>query len=205
LLTADRPEVYITAGWGLRKLAVSETLPAVVRYLETELGMRPAAEGGSRRKQQPVDIIDHQFSQLNQFLGRQKYQPADAVLREFVPRMHKPVGQESRAAAIWALGLIHEGKPEATLVKAVTERLDDSRSRPPEDFRVRSMSAVALARMGAKDALPIMRAYNLHKKPSDDPINNACGWAIAQLTGEPLLAPDTIRKVQRDWFLGPNR
>src|SRR3981081_4194523 len=29
LLPADRPEVFITAAWALRKLAVAETLPAI--------------------------------------------------------------------------------------------------------------------------------------------------------------------------------
>src|SRR5262249_13075456 len=37
LLEAHRPEVFVTAAWGLRKLAVSETLPAVLRHVRKEL------------------------------------------------------------------------------------------------------------------------------------------------------------------------
>ena len=42
-------------------------------------------------------------------------------------------------------------------------------------------------------------------QPSFDPVNNACGWAIEQLTGEVMAAPKTIERVQRDWFLTPYR
>ena len=38
LLTADRPEAFVAAAWGLRALAVPATLPAVSKHVETELG-----------------------------------------------------------------------------------------------------------------------------------------------------------------------
>ena len=86
--------------------------------------------GSGRRK-----LSDHQLSQLNQLLGRLKYRPADAVLRSFVPRMERPrqdlVCPEARAAAIWALGLIHEGSADPALVDALQGRLNDAMSLPP--------------------------------------------------------------------------
>src|SRR5439155_22139904 len=33
LLTFDRPEVYVAAAWGLRKLAIPETLPDVTKHV----------------------------------------------------------------------------------------------------------------------------------------------------------------------------
>ena len=86
------------------------------------------------------EFRDNQLSQLNQFLGRRKHGPADAVLRPFIPK-NSGMGPESRSAAIWALGLIHEGKPEPALVSALQARLNDVfPMKPPETTRVRRTS-----------------------------------------------------------------
>ena len=150
--------------------------------------------------------FDHQLSQLNQLLGQQRFGPAEAVLRQFIPRM---VGSatcaESRAAAIWALGWIREGKPDPALTTALAERLTDDRILPPgpEDTRVRRMAALALGRMKAKEALRSLRRYCPVQEPSDSTIRNACGWAIEQITGAVMAPPKLIHKVQRDSFLTP--
>jgi HEAT repeat protein len=201
LLHSPRPEVFVTAAWGLRRLAVPETLPAVVRYLETGLRRQRAA---AEFPDAAYDWYDHQLSQLNQFVGIQKYGPADAILRGFVPRMARGMSPECRAAAIWALGLIHEGKPDPSLVTAVEMRLNDEPPMiPSEDLRVRRMAAITLARLDAKQTLPSLRRSFPAGKPSLDPVNNACGWAIEQLTGERMPAPTPIRKLQSDGFLTP--
>jgi HEAT repeat protein len=206
LLTSDRQEVAITAAWGLRRLAVADTLPAVLRHVETQQRRLRALAADPRNA---TALFDHQLSQLNQFLGRQKYAPAEPVLREFIPRMEPPlqapVGSECRAAAIWALGLIDEGKADPALTAALEGRLNDISSLPPEEDRVRRMSAIALGRLGAMAALPSLRKHYQSQEPSLEPVNNACGWAIARLTGEAVPAPKPVRKMQRDWFLTPDR
>jgi HEAT repeat protein len=206
LLTNGRPEVYITAAWGLRRLDVPETLPGVLSHVESgQRRLRAAAE----HPDDTAVLLDHQLSQLNQLLGRQKYQPADAALQAFIPRMpgpmHPPVGLESRAAAIWALGLLREAKPDAGVAAALEERLNDIATMPPEDNRVRWMCAITLGRTKAKDALDSLRAYCPTFEPTPSPVNNACGWAIEQLTGETMPAPKAMRKMQRDWFLVPDK
>jgi HEAT repeat protein len=199
LLVFDRPEVFITAAWGLRKLAIPATLPAVVQYIQAEKGNKIA------RKNAPIDWIDHQISQLNQFIGQQQYQAADSLLRQQLPpRGQQPALPESRAAAVWALGILHKGKPDPALAKILEERLNDYRSIPPEFPQVRLMSAITLARMEAREALTSIRKY-YHGKPADDPVNNACGWAIARLTGEAMPPPETVRRLQTEWFLVPAR
>jgi HEAT repeat protein len=204
LLEFERPEVFVSAAWGLRKLAVPESLPAVRAYVEAEYQRRMAGHDLPNRPRVSGEMIDHQLSQLNQFLGRQKYAPADAVLRRFIPRAGDRLGPESRAAAIWALGLLHEGQEVAAFVAPLEERLQDVRSIPPEFPQVRRMSAVTLGRTKAKEAVPTLRSFYFARKPSDDQVNNACGWALERLTGEPVPAPETIRKTQRDWFLVPH-
>jgi hypothetical protein len=203
LLTFDRPEVFVTAAWGLRHLAVPETLPRVLAHVEAALAGRFIPSGPD--KSLHFESRDHQLSQLNQLLGKQKYATADAALRQFIPKMGKPVGPESRAAAIWALGLIHEGKTVSDLAAALEARLNDLSSIPPEDIRVAMMSAITLGRMKAKEALPSLRTHYRDRKPSPDPINNASGWAIEQITGEIMPAPEPIKKAQREWFLVPER
>jgi HEAT repeat protein len=112
---------------------------------------------------------------------------------------------ECRAAAIWALGMILEGKPDNAIVEELEERLNDNGPVPPEDFRVRWMCAVALARMKAKETLPSLRQYCKEFKPNSDPFNNACGWAIEQLTGEKMPPPVNPIRYQINWFLVPDK
>src|SRR5579859_4984324 len=44
----------------------------------------------------------------------------------FVKILFTTLGPESRAAAIWALGLIHKGKPDANLAAALERRFEPS-------------------------------------------------------------------------------
>lgn len=208
LLSSDRPEVCVTAAWGLRRLAVPETLPDVTTYVEAAQKRARAARNPPGPNEVSIEVLDHQLSQLNQLLGDLKHGPADAVLRQFLPRMEPPMRPvacpESRAAAVCALGRIHQGNPEGALATALEGRLNDTARLPPEDDRVRSMCAVALGRMKATACLPSLRTGFPSHEPSFDPVNNACGWAIEQIAGEAVPPPRTIEKVANDWFLVPN-
>src|SRR5262249_32088002 len=156
------------------------------------------------RKGFAFEMTDYQLSQLNQFLGEQKYAESDAVLRRFFPRRGGPQGlawPESRSAAIWASGLIHSGKPDAALTVALEERLNDVTSLPIEDERVRRMAAISLGRSIALEGLPSLHKRCRDHAPPTNQVEAACHWAIEQLTGEAMLPPRTIRKMERDWFL----
>jgi HEAT repeat protein len=205
LLRFDRPEVSVTAAWGLRKLAARDTLPGVVSFVREQLE-RPLQKEKAPSKTESVAarINDHRLSQLHQLLGQQKYQPAETVLRGFIPKsMNDVTGPESRAAAIWALGVIYEGTTVPALATLLEERLNDQDRKSPEDTRVRQMCAITLGRIKAKEALPSLRKNCPNQEPSENSVNNACGWAIAQITGEAMPAVKIIRKMQRDWFLTP--
>jgi HEAT repeat protein len=206
LLKFDRPEVYITAAWGLRKLAVPKTLAGVLSYVKAK---QKQLRAGAGAPDYTFVLFDHQLSQLNQFLGEQKYKPAGKVLPAFIPRMEKPMMAnlcpESRAAAIWALGLIHKGEEVAALVTALEGRLKDPSNMPPEVPQVRSMSAISLGRMKSRTALNTLRDHYPDRKPSFDPVNNACGWAIEQITKKGMPRPETIEIKQRIGFLTPDK
>jgi len=199
LLTFDRPEVCVAAAWGLRRLAVPETLPTALKHFELvhRLMRGPGVTHALR------EGWDFQLSQMAQFMGQSRYQPADGSLRQEVPRprFRKPgadepsAGEETRAASIWALGLIHEGKPDPSLVRQLEERLKDSGRPfiPPEDYRVRWMSAITLGRMNSKDSLPTLRRYQATAaEPTINPVAHACSWTIHHLTGEAPPPPGSI-------------
>jgi HEAT repeat protein len=197
LLRFERPEVFVAAAWGLRKLAVPATLAAqlaeIERRWQRSLKFDPDA---------PRAMIDEQVAQLAQSLGRAKYAPAAPVLARFIPKQGN-IGHNSRAAAIWALGLIRQTTPDADLVAGLIDRLSDDSTVVPEDLGVRSMCAVALGRMRAAEAVDALRKY-YPRALSAEVFPNSCGWALAQLTGEKLPTSGTVEVVQKGWFLEPN-
>jgi HEAT repeat protein len=196
LLRFERPEVFVAAASGLRKLAVPETLAAQLAEIDRrwERSLKPDPNA-------PRAAIDLAVSQLAQSLGRARHAPATAVLARFIPKQGN-IGPESRAAAIWALGLIHEKAPPERLVEGLLDRLTDDGTVVPEDLRVRRMCAVALGRMKLAEAVDSLRKY-YPRKLTAEPFPNACGWALEQITGEKLSASGTVEVVQKGWFLEP--
>jgi hypothetical protein len=197
LLEFGRPEVNITAGWGLRRLAVPATLPRIVEHVEKHYKKSAAAKFSNP----DVVAVEHRLSQLNQLLGAQKYQPADRVLRLFVPK--QPL-VEARAAAVWSLGLLHEGKDDKALGTQLEERLNDGGSIPPEDPRVCLMSAITIGRLRAKHTLPSLEKHCPSGQLSRSAIPNACAWAMAQINGTPLPEPRTIPVTDLGWTFVPH-
>jgi HEAT repeat protein len=197
LLPHPRGEVFLNAAWGLRKLAVPESLPGVVRYINKE-------ESSPSRKDELFVLTDHQLSQLHQLLGQQRYKLADSALRRYVPRRPNEVWPEARASAIWALGMIYEGKQPAGVVQILEARLNDTMQLPVEDDRIRRMAAISLGRLQARSALPSLEKNSFDRQPPTDSVQTACQWAIERLTGEPPVPPKVIQRMDRDWFLVPN-
>jgi len=194
LLEFERPEVFVTAAWGLRRLAVPSTLDAMLDKARRETE-KTKARGGAEYE------VEWQISQLFEAFGQMDYAPSEPLLREHVPKS-VPFGLESRAAAIWALGHLHAGKPEPELAKLLLGRLSDVDSMFPEDERVRQMSAVSLGRMRAEEALATLRRFS-QPDTVTDPVGYACAWAIHEITGEPIPEPPVQEVPRLGWFLEP--
>jgi hypothetical protein len=205
LLGHDRPEAFVAVGWALRKLAVPDVAPAVLTYFEDQY--RQLADPSSPATRRSAGgALDRQLSHLAQFLGQLRHRPADGLFRRMAPKadqMANPAGPEARAAAVWALGLLHEGKPVPELAAVLVGRLTAVRPFDIEDDRVRRMAAVTLGRMKAVDTLTSLREFYRPGVPSLNPVNGACGWAIEQMTGERMAPPGVVEVVERDWFLAP--
>ena len=211
LLGADRPEAFVAAAWGLRQLAAEDTLPPVLDFLSQQHARLLKSGPTAGRRGIAPEAIDQQLSQLVQLLGQSRHRPANDRLRAILPRLvpgqpgnppQTPVGVETRAAVTWALGMIHEGKTDAGLSKALQERLNDLPMGPMggEDDRVRQMAAISLGKIKAADALPSLRKY-FTAKPTLYGVDLACGWAISRITGEPMPPPGIFRVPQLPWFL----
>ena len=190
-LTDDRPEVAIASAWALRVLAVPETFPKVLEHFE-----RHTVKG------EPPAWRDRQLGHLAQLMGQSRYAPGDAALRAVVPP-RVPAGLQTRASACWALGLLHEGKPVPEVAAPLAGRVAAVNPFDVEHELIRGMSAVSLGRMKAVGQLPTLRRFYTDGKPSFNPVSNACGWAIEQVTGEKYPAPGTFEFPQRSWFLVP--
>jgi HEAT repeat protein len=197
LLRFERPEVFVAAAWGLRKLAVPETLPEQLREIE-----RRWQRSQKLAANEPRGMIDLQVAQLAQSLGQSRYSPAAPLLARFVPKQWN-MGPESRAAAIWALGLMPSEARPAGLVRELIGRLTDESVLMAEDLGVRRMCAVALGRMKVAEAVESLRKY-YPRRLSTEPFPNACGWGLQQITGEMLPTSGTAEVVQRGWFLEAN-
>jgi HEAT repeat protein len=207
ILSVDRGETMVAAAWAVRKLDVADSLPAVLAYsrsLATSLKDRGLVAG--RKAVQPEDMDAH-LCQLIQFLGKHRHRPSEPLLRELVPPTFRgsptPAGAESRSAAVWALGKMHEGVVNTALSRLFIGRLNANNPGDVEDNRVRAMCAIALGRMKDKSAVETLRKYFVDTRPALDRVNNSCGWALEQITGEKMEAPAVVEAFDLDWFLKP--
>jgi hypothetical protein len=181
-------------------LVVTKTLAPALEYVRrTREQLKNQQYVGHRTS---LDAFEVQLAQLCQLLGKARYRPADELLQAMVERLRntgQPVylGEETRAAAVWALGWLHEGKPLADLVAVLVDRLTDLGriGRGDEDPRVRRLCAVSLGRMRARETLPVLERYYTAKRATAEPVNNACGWAIEQITGVKMSPPAKPVKV----------
>lgn len=193
LLRHSRPEVFVSAAWGLKKLSVSDLLDPMLdeaQRIAEEIASGPAPFEASLA-----------LAHLLEAMGAMGHRPAEPFLRTFIPKS-VPHTVDVRSAAIWSLGFLAEDPPDPQLVEQLEDRLADAASVPPEYFEVRAMAAVSLGRMGAESALPTLREFN-PPDGTDSELGRSCGWAIEQLTGEPLGPPRPQTRQLRRWFLTP--
>lgn len=194
LLGAARPEVHVAAAWGLCQLAVPSSVEPIFKVLQEKTEACLAGK-------YPQERIGDQLALLAQAIGVLKFTPADELLQKYI-RKGGPLGDSSRAAAIWALGHLHAGRPDEALAEKLRARLVDLFSEEPESEEVGRMAAISLGRMKADKTLPTLRS-TCDSMSLGSEVGSACGWAIRELTGEemPPLAARVV--LEDDWFLVP--
>ncbi|MCC6493133.1 MAG: HEAT repeat domain-containing protein, partial [Pirellulales bacterium] len=73
---------------------------------------------------------------------------------------------------------------------------------PPESEEVRVAAVIALGRMKAESAIPMLRRY-YPGGPAFGTMDYACGWALSQITGEPVPVIEPYVDSRSGWFLEP--
>ncbi|MBL8848737.1 MAG: HEAT repeat domain-containing protein, partial [Planctomycetaceae bacterium] len=192
-------EVAVTAAWGLSRLAVPDTLPAMLAFSERAAGI-------SIDPNAPATAMtpghDRCLLHLFQAFGQMKYMPAESLLMPFVPRRYD-VSPETRCAAIWALGHLHAGDPQPELARMLAERVADDGEIPvPEPIEVRTHAAISLGQMNVADGVEILRNV-YHRKDPSSPLRGGCEWAIERITGNELPDPEPRQLVPSAPFLQP--
>lgn len=193
-----RFEVFVTAAWAVRSLNLPGQTGVALEIFQRRAKVLKAT--GRTLPPSTALGMDEQLSQLAQYLGHQKYLPASATFRALIPAGTGPL--ETRAAAIWALGKIHEGQSNLGFEALVEGRLNAVQPTDYEMPLLRRMCAVTLARVDARDAVKSLRQHYFGR-PTDDDALNASGWALERMTGEKVPPPTDILLPQINFFAVP--
>jgi HEAT repeat protein len=193
LLESTRPEVGIASAWALKRLALPDTLPALLDKARRQTEIR-AKQGEIPRG------LDEQTAHLIETFGRTKYAAAEPLLVTYIPKRFN-FGLYSRSAAIWSLGHLHEGIPDESLADQFMARIVDDG--PPADLiPVRAMAAVAIGRMKARSQILAMQKY-MGAKPPPTLYGAALRWALMEITGDFVPEPLSPIAPRKKWFLEP--
>jgi HEAT repeat protein len=198
LLNYPRPEVRLAAASSLRIMAIPATLEDILRHAEkltasvANLGTGDLELGRS---------YGREITQLFMAIGAMKYQPADPLLRMYIPK-HYGLWVNARVAAIWALGKIYADQNHEGLAARFTRRLSDLTPMDPEDNRVRRMSAICLGRMKSDSGVKTLERFWKVSSKSEE-VAESCRWAIMQITDEQLRPMDQRVIQWNRWFLEP--
>jgi hypothetical protein len=149
LLESPRGEVMTASAWARRKLAMLESIPALIDKVRRQTDQW-------RRQTSPA--IDAQVAHLFVACGLVMAADVAPLMFDDTPK-RQLLGEQSRSAAIWTLGRLFEGRPNDKLGVALEERVTDIDVKAPESQRVKYTSAVALARMKCVNQARRPQAY----------------------------------------------
>ena len=192
LLESPRAEVNISSAWALRKVAVPETIPAIVDKVTRQT---------ERRKQVTEPTLDEQVAHLCEALGVLKASEAESLLVRYIPK-DPFMGEKSRCAAVWALGLIKQDTRDTELEDKLRDRIRDFSDVDPEIDSVKEKCAITLARMKAVDQAPQLQGI-AELDGIGARLGTALRWAVKDLTGEDLPPVKPPRLPPGSWFLEP--
>jgi len=192
LLESTRPEVMIASAFSLRKLAVTDTLPALLdkAQRQTDHCLKEALT---------PPAVDVQVAHLFEAMGRMKYAAAEPLMRQHVPK-NLTLGPQARAGAVYALGWLYESRVDEELAKQLMARLMDSAGEPPEVEPVRLLSAISIGRMKAQSQLASLK--KLAGSPiRPDPVSHSVRWSVQQISGEEIPLEPMHPQLRGGWFL----
>ena len=218
LLTHAEPKVNIAAAWALRRVEVLETGTPMFDFVQRQTVETRTLDDKlwETWNQLPPPVIDFEglralytvMEHLTQALASLRYKEADLFLRRYLPtpplrNLGDPPAVAAefqtrlRATVIGTLGHLYEDEPPP---KELKDRVLGILSGAPDPPSVRAAAAIALARMKAVDAIPVLRSQR-GDLPPHKMVGAACCRALERLVGEPF-PPAILRHTYRvGWFL----
>ncbi|MEZ6131545.1 MAG: HEAT repeat domain-containing protein [Planctomycetaceae bacterium] len=179
-----RPEVYVTAAWLLHLMPEQSVAEAV-----NEVTLRRYKMGRPPGSSLPPEYNHLQLVFLFQHAGLLRTKSLQPLCEE---QFSKNAGDpEARAAGLWALGKINEGKPDPTFIGKLLERIFDDNPFQPEFFIVRRMAVLSIAWMDGRTAVSdLQRARATYGEHSM--LGETVRWALPVLGAEqpPSLEPN---------------
>jgi len=192
LINHARPEVQITAAWAIKHLYEPDDGPVVLQLAQA---VTKEIDAGGSMSRSAVQV------HLHEALGMIGHVPAVEHLSKLIPKA-APYTAHSRAASIWALGFLLKPPQDAARIRLLEARLADFFSVPMEYPEVRAAAAIALGRIADPDSLAELRKW-YENDGYNSSVGRSCGWAIMQMTGEPLPEAETPTQQLTDWFIEP--
>lgn len=170
----DHPDMdtSITAAWGLQSLVESPDLLELI-LKHTDLVTQRIKKG------ETISLPEFiKQSYLFEALGRNRYQPALASLKLYIPKSRLKLMNFTRATAIWAIGKIYEGTQDEAIARQIAGRMLDRSDDDPEDPLVQFTSAVALGFIKAPGSIEQLNKV-VDAPPA--PIALAREWSLKQV------------------------
>ena len=198
LLKHERNEVAASAANALKQLSNPAVLPQMLAHA-VSLDERMATDR-PRVFRRAEWVLPHLFESF----AEQNYQPAETLQRKYVSKTPFRYGFSfCRMAAIWSLAHLHEGSPDADLVRQFTQRMFDQSIEDPESEPVITACALALGIMQSEPSVgDLRRLTGLFDQGM--PPWQAAFWSLHRMTGEAVPPPRPGGIISRsDWFLNP--
>jgi HEAT repeat protein len=175
LMKHERPEVYVTSAWLLHLMPRTELSPPAVQQAKAtwERLQNP------KLPQPEVESLGLQLGCLFHVAGFCKDNDLRAIC-ELQFSKDVPTTVDSRAAAMWALGMLAEGSQDSDLQSKFVARIFDDDPQNPEAFEVRAGAALALGLLGSKSAVSDLRTA-LGKYGYGSELSRASATALVQL------------------------
>jgi HEAT repeat protein len=146
--------------------------------------------------------LGEETTQLFQAFGQMRYAEAEPLMRRYIPKNSGFYGS-ARAAAVYALGKLHEDELVDDLARQFASRLSDIDPMNPELNEVRRFAAIGLGRMKAAGQTRVLERFHQEENSSVD-IGAATRWALIRITGETMPPLKSLEYREMGWFLEPN-
>ncbi|MBD3672493.1 MAG: HEAT repeat domain-containing protein [Planctomycetaceae bacterium] len=197
LLESTRPEVQIASAWALRKIAVKESLPALLKHAQNQTDNPQGSD---------LTAVDRQVAHLFEAMTIMEYRPVIPLMRTQVPKPPDVEGNHrrlSRGVAVWGLGyFLADWNDDQFAAQLMGRILDVGGMMPDEIELVRRMSAISLGRMKAESQLAAMKKF-VGSTVHHDPVSESIRWAIQEISGEELPYFEIPTRVLRHWRIQP--